>query len=125
MRDCSIGGNDEPAELGEGEIVHVETREVYKVVYRGGSKKTVVEGLSPGTEYQFFIATPVNEGGLQGAIASCTTALEQEVEETEEQEQDTENTSEEDGADEEGVEGSTETVDIHQAETDGGTCVVC
>lgn len=124
MRDCSVGGDDEPAEPGEGEIVHVETREVYKVVYQGGSKKTAVEGLNPGTEYQFFVATPMNEGGLQGAVASCTTALEQEDEEAEELEQDTENTSEEEDGDE-GAAGSTEGVDTKEGEEDGGTCVVC
>ncbi len=77
MRVCSVDADDEKsAEPGEGEIVHVETNEVYKIVYHGGSKKTKVEALNPGTEYQFFVASSPNEGGLQSAIASCETALE-------------------------------------------------
>jgi|EP01043_Picozoa_sp_COSAG02_P089163 hypothetical protein len=125
MRVCSVDdAADEPAEAGDGEIVHVETNEVYKVVYEGGSKKTKIEALNPGTEYQFFVTTSTNEGGLQGAVASCETALGQE-EEPQEQAQDGENDTEEEEAEEEEEDEEREEVDTEEGEGNGGGCVVC
>eukprot|EP01043_Picozoa_sp_COSAG02_P022440 COSAG02_NODE_1167_length_14137_cov_25.567175_4_plen_148_part_00 len=126
MRVCSVDDADDekPAEPGEGEIVHVETNEVYKIIYHGGSKKTKVEPLNPGTEYQFFVATLPNEGGLQGAIASCETALEDE--EPEEQKLDADNdTEDEEEEEEEEEEEKAGKPDAKGVEEDGGGCVVC
>ena len=75
MRDSGAPADDETAEPEDGEIRHVETGEIYQVVCEGGSKKakvdrihTPVDGMSklvPETMYQFFLATPESEGGLQ------------------------------------------------------------
>ena len=82
MRDSGAVDDDETAEE-EGMIRHAETGEIYQVVYEGGSKKAKVDRLdvpligssklSPETVYQFFVATPESEGGMQGGVVMFTT----------------------------------------------------
>ena len=78
--------------------------------------------LEPQTTYQFFVATPASEGGLQGPTTTLTTASDEEpqdepiVEESE---------SEGSEGDDVGGEGGREEGADEDGDGEKGVCVIC
>ena len=149
MRDEHADDSDD--EVGAGELRHEETGEVYSIVYEGQGKKFKVTGacatcisrkaagtrrltmavrvrvaeLEPETTYQFFVATPMSEGGMQGPTTTLTTASDEEPQD-EPIVEESESESESEGSEGDGV-GGEEGREAGTEDAGGveGVCAIC